>query len=175
MKHGSLIGVMIVIALILFIPFFACAQGINGWWEARMALKNGDFVTGEWTGFRAAGPNVSYLYIYDALENSYSGKACYVERDAVGGSYVRENTFSVYTRNNIAVLAGPASVDDNGQLIEGSTMVLEILGIRGIPSNMKGFYTKYDIQFGQEVKTGSISARKRNPDNVPPDVTILCP
>ena len=107
MKRGSLIGVIVVIALILFIPFFACAQGINGWWEARMTLSNGDFVTGEWTGFRAAGPNVSYLYIFDALENSYSGKACYVERDAVGGSYVRENTFPSIPETMLLSLPGP--------------------------------------------------------------------
>jgi hypothetical protein len=175
MKHGSLIGVVVVVALIGFTPFFARAQGINGWWEARMAIDNGDLVTGVWAGFRAAGPNVSYLYIYDASENSYSGKACHVEREGIGGSYVRENTFSVYIKNNVAVLTGPASVDDDGQLAEGSTMILEISGNRGIPGKMTGYYTKYDVLLEQRVSSGTISALKRNPDNVPPDVTILCP
>ena len=174
MKRGSLIGTMVVTTLILSMPFFACAQGINNWWEAQMALKNGDLVTGEWTSFRAAGPNISFLYIYGASEYSYSGTACYVERDGVGGSYVLGNTFSVYIRNNIAVFAGPASVDDNGQLVEGSTMVLQIVGSPADPGHMKGFYTKYDIQLGK-VQTGSLTVRRRSIDKIPPEVFVLCP
>ena len=176
MKRGALIGIVVVIALILFIPFFAYAQGINGWWDAQMpSLKNGDIVTGEWTNFRAAGPNISFLYIFDASENSYSGTAYYIEREAVGGSYVLGNTFSVYIKNNIAVFAGPPSVDDDGQLLEGSTMVLQILdSIPGNPGQMKGFYTKYDIQLGY-VKAGPVTARRKTIEKIPEEVSVLVP
>ncbi len=177
MKHGSWIGVTVVVALILFIPSFARAQYINGWWEVQIpTLKIGDLVTGEWVRFRAAGPNISFIYIFDASENSYGGKACYVERNGVGGSYVKDNTFSVYTRNNIAILTGPSNGDQDGNLVEGSTMVLETLSFKGDPVQMKGLYTKYDIEAEQpKVKMGSVIARKRNPENVPTEVTVLCP
>ncbi len=176
MKHGSWIGVVIVVALILFIPSFGHAQYINGWWEAQISiLKIGDLVTGEWTRFRVGGPNVSFVYIFGASENSYGGTACYVERKGVGGSYVRDNIFSVYTKNNIAIFTGPFSVDQDDNLLQGSTMVLEMIASRGDPVQMKGLYTKYDIESEQKVKIGSVVARKRNSESVPTDVTKLCP
>lgn len=176
MKHGSWFGIVVAVALILFIPSFARAQYINGWWEVQIpTLKIGDLVTGEWIRFRAGGPNVSFVYIFDASENSSGGKACYVEKNGVGGSYAKEPTFSVYTKKGIAVLTGPPIGDEDGNLLEGGTMLLEIISSRGDPVLMKGFYTKYDIDSEEKVKMGSVIARKRNPDNVPAEVTTLCP
>ena len=172
MKHRSWIGATIVVVLVLFIPSFGRAQGINGWWEVQIpSLKIGDIVTADWKTLHAKGPKVSYIYISDASEDSYRGKACYVER--VEGTSVQD--LFVYVKNSVAVLTGSSSVDQDGNLLEGSTMVLEILGFKGNPYQLKGYYTKYAIDSEQRVEMGSVIARKRNPENVPTDVMGECP
>ncbi len=175
MKRGSWIGVTVVVALVLFIPSFGRAQGINGWWEVQIpSLKIGYIVTADWTTLHAKGPNVSYVYIFDASEDSYRGKACYVEQ--VEGASVQD--FSVYMRNSVAVLTElveAPNLDEDGNLLKGSTMILEILGFKGNPYQLKGYYTKFDTLVDRKVEMGAVIARKRNPENIPAEVMAVCP
>jgi hypothetical protein len=80
-------------------------------------------------------------------------------------------------RNNIVVLTIPTSLDADGNLIHGRTIVLTVYGGPNTLNSMKGYYTLYDIETTvtpeQFVRMGPVDAYRVNPDKVPKDAADL--
>ena len=172
MKKNILIfGMIVTTYLILSVsPTYAQFE-IAGWWKARMIMQQGDFVTGRWHQIPGSGKHASYLYIL--LSSSTNGLAYLFLWDDADAKYIKED-YTFYTRNNIVVLSIPTTLDANGFSINGRTIVLRLNG-----SNMKGYYTLYDMETSgttdQFVRMCPVEANRITPDKVPEDVAKLIP
>jgi hypothetical protein len=180
----------VFISLIAIFTVFAAipnahSLNIDGWWKARMTMEQGDFVTGEWTVLQATAKKVSYIYIFNAMENTFSGIAWLILWDPAASSYFiepgtpTENHYTVYNKNNICVLAVPSVIDIDGNAAGGSTITLRIHGTPNFATSLSGFYTLYDLEnVGTPdlfVRMGPVHATRIEPANVPVDVMNLIP
>lgn len=156
MKKKTLFCFFLTASLLISVPYAFGGSTIAGWWRVAVTINEGDFVTGNWHATQTVGQNnLSYLYI--SLNGSSSGLAAFIEGD--NGTYSLENTYAVYIKNNIVVLVGPSTVDTDGNLTSGSTIVFRTLGGYNIPY-MKGFYTRYDNVTDQIVRMGTLNASR---------------
>jgi hypothetical protein len=185
MKKKILASLFVFIGLLSLSPTTACALDIDGWWKASMTMQQGDFVTGEWTTLQAHGKKVSYIYIYDARENTFSGVAWLILWDDADKTYFIEpgeptqNHYTVYNKNNFCVLMVPSVVDVDGNTAGGSTIVLRIHGTPNYATALSGFYTLYDLEnVGTPdlfIRMGPVYATKIAPAKVPKEVMDLIP
>ena len=162
MKQKIIISVLVVIGLSISITS-THAQGINGWWIARMTIDQGNFIYGDWLRIYSQGKKSSYLYIRSASESFFSGKADVALWDEEGGNYIKES-YTVYIRNNIVVFIIPTTVDAAGNFLSGATMVLRAYGSPNVITFMKGYYTLYDIENAgtpeEFVRMGTVSMNR---------------
>jgi hypothetical protein len=172
-KNISIFGALFI-CLLIFVPHSHAQSSIEGWWKARMAIQQGHFETGTWNRILATGKHGSYLYIIKST--SYNGTAYLVLWDDLEQKYIIEN-YTLYMRNNIVVLTIPTSLDADGNLIHGRTIVLTVYGGPNTLNSMKGYYTLYDIETTvtpeQFVRMGPVDAYRVNPDKVPKDAADL--
>jgi hypothetical protein len=171
------IGVCLLAAVafsFLAVPSAPADTNVAGWWRVQVKITEGDFVTGEWT--RIQTPSSRYLsYMFIALTSSSSGTAYFVAWDNNTKVYFLENTYTLYTKNNIVLLTGPATSDDEFQLNSSSTIVLKAYGGAGL-SIMTGNYTRYDRDGEQFVGMGTLTATRANLLNtIPDEVKLLIP
>lgn len=172
MKKKTLFCFFVTASLLISVPYAFGGSTIAGWWKVAVTINEGDFVTGDWQATQSFGPK-SLFYLYISLNGSSSGLAAFIQSD--NGTYSLENTYQVYTKNNIVVLVGPSTVDTDGNLTSGSTIVLRTLGGYNIPY-MKGFYTRYDNVTEQIVRMGTLNlSRVLLLQTIPDEVKKLIP
>jgi hypothetical protein len=179
MKKNIFIYILVTVTALIMISR-AYALDIEGWWRATMTMDYADFPTGEWQIIRATGKNTSYLYFSNIQEYTYSGIGYLVLYDGSDGYYLNiapPGYYTVYLRNNIAVLFIQSGLFDENQA-SGSTIILRLVG-SGNTSQLKGFYTEYDIENTgtpeQFIRMGPISATRVNVQMVPDDAKKLIP
>jgi hypothetical protein len=176
MKKNILICFIFFICFFIFISNTYADSNIAGWWKVAMTIQQGDFVTGVWDTFQDQGKKRCYFYI--DLPSSSSGTAYLALWNPLEGNYILE-TYTLYIRNSIAALVIPSSVDANGDLISGSTIILRVYGSPNHLSNMKGYYTLFDrenIGTPEEfVRMGPVNAYRIDVKQVPEDVKDLIP
>ena len=176
MKKNVLIYLIFFICFHIFISNTYADSNIAGWWRATITIQQGDFVTGVWDTIYSQGKKRSYFYI--DLPSSLSGTAYLALWNPLEGNYILE-TYTLYIRNNIAALVIPSSVDANGDLISGSTIILRVYGSPNHLSNMKGYYTLFDrentVTPEEFVRMGPVSAYRIDVRQVPEDVKDLIP
>jgi len=172
-KNISIFGVVFT-CLLIFVSHAYAQSSIEGWWKARMFIQQGHFETGTWDRIQATGKHGSYFYIIKSTSNN--GTAYLVLWDDLDQKYIIEN-YMLYMRNNIVVLTIPTSLDSDGNLIDGRTIVLRVYGGPNTLNSMKGYYTLFDIESTgtpeQFVRMGPVDAYRVNPDKVPKDAADL--
>lgn len=172
-KTISIFGALFI-CLLIFVSHSHAQSSIEGWWKARMVIQQGHFETGTWDRIQASAKHGSYFYIIKSTSNN--GTAYLVLWDDLDQKYIIEN-YMLYMRNNIVVLTIPTSLDTNGNLIDGRTIVLRVYGGPNTLNSMKGYYTLFDIESTgtpeQFVRMGPVDAFRVNPDKVPKDAADL--
>ena len=149
---------LVVACIFTFVPCIFADSDLGGWWKASINFNEGDFVTGGWEQFQTlSAKSISYLYIF--LQSASSGTAYLIVFDKPAGTYFLENIYSVYIKNNILTLTGPATADTDGNLTSSSTIVLRASGTLNHIKSMKGYYTRYDEDSGF-VGMGSLTASR---------------
>jgi hypothetical protein len=177
MKKNVLIYLIFFICFFIFISNTYADSNIAGWWRATITIQQGDFVTGVWDTIYSQGKKRSYFYI--DLPSSLSGTAYLALWNDLEENYILE-TYTLYIRNNIAVLVIPSAVDaTNGDVMSGSTIILRVYGSPNNLYNMKGFYTLFDRENAvtpeEFVRMGPVSAYRIGVREVPKDVKDLIP
>ncbi len=168
MKREISLTLIISIGLLIFIPY---AYGdIDGWWKVKINRQEGDFVTGEWQVDVLAGKSASYIYISGAQENaynSYGGAWLYLVNL---GSYIEEYYSTIYMKNGIIVLFDPTGLYADGNFA-GTTIVLRAYGPPGNPTQLKGYYTLFDMETSVTpdlfVRMGPVTMNKIQAKDVP--------
>jgi len=158
---------LVIACIFTFVPCIFADADLSGWWKVTINFDQGDFVTGNWEQFQTmSAKSISYLYI--DLQSASSGTAYMILFDKPAGTYLLENTYAVYIRNKIVTLTGPFTGDADGNLTSSSTIVLRASGTLNHIRSMKGYYTRYDEDFGF-VGMGSLSASRITYLNTIPD------
>ncbi len=176
MNKKILISLSVVISLLIPISYSYSDSTIAGWWKLRINVQQGDFVTGDWISMRPTGKKVTYLYI--SLPSSFSGTAHIAIWDDLGQSYFLES-YTLYIRNNIAILVIPTSFDADGNMLSGSNIVFRVYGAPNHINELRGYYALFDIESAgtpeQFVRMGSLNATRISPNKVPDEVANLIP
>jgi hypothetical protein len=179
MKKRIFIGLLVFFSLMIFFTY-AYAIDIDGWWKVGGIIKQGDFVTGEWTTSYPQGKKRAYVYIAGAEENAYnsSGGAWFYLWDGLSGGYIESETYPViYIKNGLIVLFGPTGYDSDGNFWADTIVLRPYGGPIGHPSLMKGYYTLYDMEKlvtpEQFVRMGQLIITRVEAVNVPDDVKKL--
>ncbi|OGP88479.1 MAG: hypothetical protein A2156_03375 [Deltaproteobacteria bacterium RBG_16_48_10] len=175
MKGKILLSLVIALGLFNFISPAWAQFNISGWWSGKGTHEQGDFVTGDWTSLQARGKKVSYLYIFQ--ENSNSGTGYLALWDDLSQTYLLE-IYTVYIKNNVAVLYIPTGYDQDGNPA-AATIVLRPFGSASTVTSMRGYYTLYDLEStvtpDQFVRMGPILLNRVLVSRVPPEVKLLIP
>ena len=176
MKSKILNSLIIFICLFIPISYTYADSTIAGWWKLRINVQQGDFVTGDWISMRPTGKKVTYLYI--SLPSSFSGSAYIAIWDDLDQGYFLES-YTLYIRNNIAILVIPTSFDADGNMLSGSNIVFRVYGAPNHINELRGYYALFDIESEgtpeQFVRMGSLNAARISPNKVPDEVANLIP
>ena len=172
-KTISIFGITFT-CLLIFVSHTYAQSSIEGWWRARMVIQQGHFEAGDWDRMQATGKHTSYLYIVKSTSND--GTAYLTLWDDLEQKYIIED-YMLYMRNNIVVLTIPTSLDADGNLVHGRTIVLRIYGGPNTLNSMKGYYTLFDKESAgtpeQFVRMGPVDVYRVNPDKVPKEAAEL--
>jgi len=168
MKKVILISSIFFFCLLISVSHTQAQSSIAGWWKTRITIQQGDFVTGVWDLIQDNGKHSCYLYIL--LTSSIAGTGYLALWDPQSQNYILE-TYNLLIQNNIAVLVIPTSVDTNGNILSGGTIVLRVSGGPNALTSMTGYYTLFDMESTatpeQFVRMGSVSAVRVLPSQVP--------
>lgn len=144
------------------------AQNFYGWWKCLSGGSEiGDFVTGEWMYEKVTHNKGSYLYVGN------NGIAYLIQCSDQG--FYLENEFSFFERNNILVLRGPYSSDDDGNLLSSSTGIIKTSLPHPYPNKITMAYTRYDLENLYVKRFNLTFTRVRNIQYVPEEVKRLIP
>ena len=171
----------IITLTILTIVNGAHALDIEGWWKANMNIEYADLVTGEWDSIRAIGTLASYLYFFNVNENTFSGAGYLILNKGNNEYYTNivDGHYTVYFRNNAVVLFIQSGLLGEGDQAVGSTIILRANGTPTTVTQLKGYYTEYDIENTgtqeQFIRMATISATRVNVELVPEGAKNLIP
>ena len=177
----NLFSLIIATLTILTVIHGAHALDIEGWWKANMNIEYADLVTGEWDSIRAIGTLASYLYFFNVNENTFSGAGYLILNKGNNEYYTNivDGHYTVYFRNNAVVLFIQSGLLGEGDQASGSMIILKAYGTPTTVTQLKGYYTEYDIENTgtpeQFIRMGTISATRVNVELVPEGAKNLIP